>query len=98
MYRTILHLQSAIRTSLQKSPRRRIYRESLHACWPDLPEDKRGKIVEFAAQNQWNVTVGDSDPGVVAEFSKAEVDGPNCFSGELWTAAMEGVRPKAGVA
>ncbi|HEY3901961.1 MAG TPA: hypothetical protein VGM54_25325 [Chthoniobacter sp.] len=74
MYRTILHLQSAIRTSLQKSPRRRIYRESLHACWPDLPEHERAqKIADFAAQNHWNVTVGDlGNLGVVAEFSRTD--------------------------
>ena len=74
MYRTILHLQSAIRTSLQKSPHRRIYRESLHACWPGLPEDERvQRIVEFAAQNHWNVTVRDlGNLGIVAEFSRPD--------------------------
>ena len=74
MYRTILHLQSAIRTSLEKSPRRRIYRESLQACWPGLPDDERTKkITEFAEQNHWQVTVGDlGNLGLVAEFSKAD--------------------------
>jgi hypothetical protein len=57
-----------------KSPRRRIYRESLHACWPDLPENERAqKITEFATQNRWKVTVGDLGTlGVVAEFSRAD--------------------------
>jgi hypothetical protein len=74
MYRTNLHLQSAIRTSLEKSPRRRIYRESHHACWPDLAENERAqKINEFASQNHWKVTVGDlGNLGVVAEFSRDE--------------------------
>jgi hypothetical protein len=77
MYRTILHLQSAIRTSLQKSPRRRIYRESLQACWPNIADQERAqKITEFAAQNNWQVTVGElGNLGLVAEFSKT--DGPD---------------------
>jgi hypothetical protein len=74
MYRTLLHLQSAIRASLAKSPHRRIYHASLLACWPDLSVKARNeRIQEFAAQNSWNVKLQEARGfGLVAEFSRAD--------------------------
>jgi hypothetical protein len=70
MYTTPIHLQSAIRTALQKGQLCRIYHDSLVACWPHLPDELRAqKVAAFAAQNRWSVqlrTLGNM--GIVAEF------------------------------
>jgi len=73
MYRTLSHLQSALRTSLERTDLRRIYQETLAACWPDLSDAQRAeKIVDFATENGWSVTFRDDESfGVVAEFSNA---------------------------
>jgi hypothetical protein len=73
MYTTLPHLQSAIRTALQKGAMCRVYKESLNACWPNLPENVQlEKLTQFAAQNHWNVTCRTlGNLGVVAEFEKA---------------------------
>ena len=73
MYSTLPHLQTAIRSSLQKGALCRIYAESLDACWPHLtPEIREQKIAQFAAQNHWDVTYRTlGSMGMVAEFVKA---------------------------
>lgn len=72
MYRTLSHLQSALRTSLERGDLRRIYQETQLACWPDLSDAQRAeKIVRFATENGWSVTFRDDESlGIVAEFSK----------------------------
>jgi hypothetical protein len=72
MYTTLPHLQTAIRSSLQKGVLCRIYAESLDACWPNMtPETRTEKITQFAAQNHWNVTYRSlGNLGTVAEFVK----------------------------
>ena len=73
MYSTLPHLQTAIRSSLQKGALCRIYAESLDACWPHITADVRAeKIAHFAAQNRWSVTYRTlGSMGFVAEFAKA---------------------------
>lgn len=73
MYTTLPHLQSAIRTQLQKGAVCRVYQESLQACWPNLPDEVRmQKLTQFATQNHWNVICRQlGNLGVVAEFQKA---------------------------
>jgi hypothetical protein len=72
MYSTIPHLQTAIRSSLQKGVLCRIYAESLDACWPNIaPEVRTQKVAVFAAQNHWNVNYRALGAlGLVAEFAK----------------------------
>lgn len=74
MYSSLAHLQTAIRSSLQKSTQCRIYAESLDACWPHItPDVREQKIAQFAAQNHWCVTYRTLGAmGFVAEFAKAE--------------------------
>ncbi|EDY21244.1 hypothetical protein CfE428DRAFT_1537 [Chthoniobacter flavus Ellin428] len=73
MYTTLPHLQSAIRTQLQRSEVCRIYKESINACWPNLSDNAQlEKMTLFAERNHWSVscrTLGNL--GVVAEFAKA---------------------------
>ncbi|HSI15277.1 MAG TPA: hypothetical protein VK961_24730 [Chthoniobacter sp.] len=73
MYSSLPHLQTAIRSSLQKGALCRIYPESLDACWAHIaPESRAQKVAQFAAQNHWDVnfrTLGAM--GMVAEFVKA---------------------------
>jgi len=78
MYNTLPHLQSAIRASLQKGELCRVYKESLNACWPNIPVELRAeKVAQFAAQNHWVVGFRDlGHLGVVAEFRKADVPSP----------------------
>jgi len=72
MYTTLSHLQTAIRTQLQRSEICRIYKESLNACWPNMSDNAQlEKMTQFATQNHWSVncrTLGNL--GVVAEFMK----------------------------
>lgn len=72
MYTTIPHLQSKIRATLQHGQLCRIYAESLNACWSRLSGDlPKEKIMQFAAQNHWQVTFRDlGNLGLVAEFQK----------------------------
>jgi hypothetical protein len=72
MYKSLPQLQSAVRTALEKDPQCRIYRESLQACWPNVPDDERAeKIAEFASRNRWTVLVRTvTGLGCVAEFQK----------------------------
>jgi hypothetical protein len=72
MYTTLPHLQAAIRAALQKGAVCRIYKESLNACWPNLPDDVQAeRVAKFAAQNRWNVTCRMlGNLGRVAEFEK----------------------------
>jgi len=73
MYPTLPHLQSAVRTALEKGQFFRVYPESLNAIWPNIPDDVRAaKLAHFAAQHRWQVELR-SLPGlgVVAEFQKA---------------------------
>lgn len=74
MYTTLPHLQSAIRTQLQKGAVCRVYHESLDACWPNLSDSVRmEKLTQFATQNHWHVTCRTlGNLGFVAEFEKSE--------------------------
>ena len=76
VHRSIPHLQSAIRTSLQKGHFCRVYKDSLNACWPDLSDGAQlEKIGEFAAQNDWVVSFHAlGSLGMVAEFEKPGKD------------------------
>jgi hypothetical protein len=75
MHAAISHLQSAIRTSLQKGQLYRIYQDSLTACWPNLSDESRAaRVAEFAAQNRWSVCLRNTAHlGLMAEFTKLEV-------------------------
>jgi hypothetical protein len=72
MHATLSHLQSAIRTALQKGHVCRIYQDSLLACWPRLSEEVRTeKILQFAAQNHRSVNLrAVGNLGIIAEFEK----------------------------
>ncbi len=74
MHAAISHLQTAIRTSLQKGELCRIYQDSLTACWPNLSEELRAvHVSEFAAQNRWAVTFRNTTHlGLMAIFTKLE--------------------------
>ena len=77
MYSSIPHIQSAIRSSLQKGQLCRVYKESLDACWPRLQEEEQAeRIAQFAAQHHWAVTFRRLGAlGLVAEFRHADDDG-----------------------
>ena len=74
MYSTLPHLQTAIRQSLQKGQLCRVYKESLSACWPRLPEEVLSeRVSQFAAQQHWAVAFRNLGAlGLVAEFQKAD--------------------------
>jgi len=78
MYSTLPHLQSAIRSSLQKGALCRVYQDSLDACWPNLSREAQAeKVAQFAAQNRWSVNCRVlGGLGIVAEFVKAAQAAP----------------------
>lgn len=74
MYATLPHLQTAIRTSLNKGGLCRVYEDTLSACWPHEQEERRfEKVSQFAQQNHWAVTFRRIGAlGLAAEFHKAD--------------------------